>query len=201
MRRISIGSATFVILFAFAAESADAFYIAQLGRWLTRDSDQYIDGYNLYQYVRSQPLTNIDPSGRWPECLSPPCRIISYPSSDKSCVDRANEAESIYFPGVADPFGGGFRHCVAACCLKKRYGGIIAGVGIGLHDVYTEDPNTENSQGDMAGERAGQCVADTPQSCEAGCKDAMTNPSSPCKKTPKPPNPSFCPNQDKFVWP
>jgi hypothetical protein len=197
MRRIVIGLGVHVVLLAFALDSANAFYIAQLGRWLTRDSDEYGDGCNLYQYVRDRPLTNIDPSGRWPECLSPPCRIISYPLQEKSCYDRGHDADDAYFPGVPDPFGGGFRHCVSACCLKKRYGAIIGGGLVLGWDTFREDPSTQNSQGDMAGERAGQCVADTPQSCEAGCKDAMTNPNSPCKRPPNPPNP--CPHNLKSI--
>jgi RHS repeat-associated protein len=36
---------------------------SDLGRWLTRDPLGYVDGANLYEYVRSNPLIGIDPSG------------------------------------------------------------------------------------------------------------------------------------------
>jgi len=38
-------------------------YSPILQRWLQRDPAGYVDGMNLYQYVRANPLTNTDPSG------------------------------------------------------------------------------------------------------------------------------------------
>jgi len=38
-------------------------YHAMLGRWTRRDPIGYVDGSNLYQYVASQPITDIDPMG------------------------------------------------------------------------------------------------------------------------------------------
>ncbi|MCG8376320.1 MAG: RHS repeat-associated core domain-containing protein, partial [Chlorobiales bacterium] len=35
------------------------------GRWLQRDPAGYVDGMNLYEYVRSNPSTGVDPSGLW----------------------------------------------------------------------------------------------------------------------------------------
>jgi hypothetical protein len=79
---------TFVILAAallfssIAAESANAMYHPGMGRFMQRDpgpgsitgsmpsrvgsagsADQYADGMNLYQYVRSMPTTLVDPMG------------------------------------------------------------------------------------------------------------------------------------------
>ena len=47
------------------------FYHAPLGRWVNRDPSGYIDGYNLYEYVQSSPMTSVDPSGlapKWWHC-------------------------------------------------------------------------------------------------------------------------------------
>jgi len=41
-------------------------YVPQLGRWLQRDPLAYIDGFNLYESFRSNPLSNLDPSGEGP---------------------------------------------------------------------------------------------------------------------------------------
>jgi hypothetical protein len=38
-------------------------YDAELGRWLMRDPAGYPDGPNQYQYVRSDPITHVDPTG------------------------------------------------------------------------------------------------------------------------------------------
>jgi RHS repeat-associated protein len=38
-------------------------YEANLGRWLTRDPAGYVDGLNVYQFVRSNPLMFVDPTG------------------------------------------------------------------------------------------------------------------------------------------
>lgn len=38
-------------------------YSPTLGRWLERDPIGYIDGLNLYQYVRGNPTGYVDPSG------------------------------------------------------------------------------------------------------------------------------------------
>lgn len=38
-------------------------YHSTLGRWLQRDPLLYHDGMDLYQYVRSKPTSNVDPSG------------------------------------------------------------------------------------------------------------------------------------------
>ncbi|MEE9130850.1 MAG: RHS repeat-associated core domain-containing protein [Phycisphaerales bacterium] len=36
---------------------------SDLGRWVTRDPMEYIDGANLYEYVRSNPMAGVDPQG------------------------------------------------------------------------------------------------------------------------------------------
>ncbi len=39
-------------------------YHPTLGRWLQRDPIGYVDGMNLYEYVRSSPVDHADPQGR-----------------------------------------------------------------------------------------------------------------------------------------
>jgi RHS repeat-associated protein len=40
-------------------------YSPTLGRWLERDPAGYVDGMDLYEYVRGGPIAAVDPSGRW----------------------------------------------------------------------------------------------------------------------------------------
>ena len=48
------------------------YYHASLGRWLSRDPAGYKDGISLYQYVRSNPVTALDPMGlkTWTEATA-----------------------------------------------------------------------------------------------------------------------------------
>ncbi len=39
------------------------YYHSTLGRWATRDPAGYIDGMNLYEYVRTNPISALDPAG------------------------------------------------------------------------------------------------------------------------------------------
>lgn len=38
-------------------------YHPTLGRWVTADPAEYVDGPNLYQHVGSNPVNRVDPSG------------------------------------------------------------------------------------------------------------------------------------------
>jgi len=53
------------------------YYHASLGRWCERDPEIYVDHFNLYQYVRGQPNTQVDPEGlgsyRCRTCGEHPC--------------------------------------------------------------------------------------------------------------------------------
>ena len=42
------------------------YYDPETGRWLTHDPLGYVDGMNLYEYVRSMPVSTIDPTGLTP---------------------------------------------------------------------------------------------------------------------------------------
>ncbi len=51
--------------------SVHGMYDPKHGRWLQRDPDRYVDGMNLYQYVKSQPTIRMDSRGRQAEWLVP----------------------------------------------------------------------------------------------------------------------------------
>lgn len=52
----------FALLAVFGGEAA-AKYNPEIGRFMQRDPVGYVDGTNLYQYVRSMPVSGIDPFG------------------------------------------------------------------------------------------------------------------------------------------
>jgi len=87
-------------------------------------------------------------------------------------MDHAESAEKRLFPkdlGWGDPWGGGFRHCMAACLLSRKLGPFGRALA-GLYDMCFEDPDYPNSRNDMQAERVGESIAkDKDVSCEEGC--------------------------------
>ena len=69
---------TLLILFALltlagiAPQTYGRFYLASQGRFMTRDPLGYVDGANLYEYVRSNPVYGVDPQGT-AVCQGVPC--------------------------------------------------------------------------------------------------------------------------------
>ncbi|HNQ24817.1 MAG TPA: RHS repeat-associated core domain-containing protein [Phycisphaerae bacterium] len=54
-------------------------YLPGQGRWLQRDPAEYVDGMNLYQYVRSRPTRLTDPKGKCPNVF--PGEIVWSPAT------------------------------------------------------------------------------------------------------------------------
>ena len=78
-------------------------YDANLGRWTRRDPLGYVDGMGLYEYVRSRPVVDNDPSGL----------AITIPASVFGCLVGAaipaiSAAVDYFFTGTTD-------FCGAAC--------------------------------------------------------------------------------------
>jgi uncharacterized protein RhaS with RHS repeats len=62
MKQFRIVILVLAVILAFACTSS-AYYSPQAGRFLQRDPIGYVDGMNLYEYVRSTPCMSIDPEG------------------------------------------------------------------------------------------------------------------------------------------
>jgi RHS repeat-associated protein len=183
------------------------YYSPGLGRFLQRDPIAYVDGMNLYEYVESRPVTDVDPSGlsvvtpswfpghfdpydpaNWPR--KDPNRLPRYPNPhappklpagvpdcqfhlglDPETWREAVESYAVNlqkaaFPGEPDPYQGGYRHCVAACCLHKRLGTILGRVAIWYYDL--DDPDVEDHEAERTGYGLG---GDPTRTCGESCKD------------------------------
>jgi hypothetical protein len=56
----------FVLVVLLGADLAQGMYNPKHGRWLQRDPIGYVDGMNLYVYVRCLPTGDQDPTGLIP---------------------------------------------------------------------------------------------------------------------------------------
>jgi RHS repeat-associated protein len=65
-------------------------YSPTLGRWLERDPAGYVDGMDLYEYVRGGPTAAVDPSGRW----TVPVSLISSAMLALDCGIRIAKRDS-----------------------------------------------------------------------------------------------------------
>jgi hypothetical protein len=84
-------------------------------------------------------------------------------------------AQQRNFPGIADPYGGGFRHCMAACLLKRNWS-FEASTIIDWYDLLNENSSqrsktTMNNLTDMAAEQHGLSCAAREGTCEQNCLD------------------------------
>ena len=88
-------------------------YDPKLGRWLQRDPAHYADPMNLYQYVRSSPMSLYDPSGLCalaacpvPNYNFPPLRLTDAPWPVEVIKETAEEGTKKLAPGVIIVRGG-----------------------------------------------------------------------------------------------
>jgi RHS repeat-associated protein len=120
-------------------------YSPTLGRWLERDPAGYVDGMDLYEYVRGGPITAVDPWGLWSlESYSE--RVDGYFDGhprfnetervlwkelwlyDKLCMERAyRQADKInddekYRGTTHNGPGDAVRHCTWNCLMTKCLG-------------------------------------------------------------------------------
>jgi RHS repeat-associated protein len=91
-------------LYYYRARSYDPLY----GRFLQRDSTGYVDGMNLYEYVRSNPISALDPAGHG---------IRDFISCWGFCIeDTSKELESALTAAVASGLAG----ACASCPMGKQ---------------------------------------------------------------------------------
>jgi RHS repeat-associated protein len=175
------------------------FYDPQIGRFISEDPIGFRGGINQFTYVGNDPLIYIDPYGyqgtysgyqgmptprMWPplprageDSLLGQGNSPVLPPRDpywRDPNDVAWEAQFKRFKEI-DPYGGAYRHCVAACLLK-RYQGPIGILQRHLWDWFHENPNDLNSIGDMYGEDTGLDCADKNGPCEVECLHKYPSP-------------------------
>ena len=123
------------------------YYEPNIGRFLQPDPIGYAGGLNLYTYCGNNPLNWVDPWGFMyidPFIESPIYYFGSkpidtyFPWYDPEEVHTvAMRVQNQLFP-PGDPYGGGFRHCLAAALLREKYGYMIASMMVNKWDADKE---------------------------------------------------------------
>ena len=188
----------------FFDDEADTYYVRArhydpgTGRWLSQDPIAHEGSRrNLYEYVTGNPIRFLDPDGRqvfffppgWPwSPPSPPpkpqpcCNVLTL------CMDYAKAAEAVVFGRGGDPYGGGYRHCVAACCLVQLFGPSAAYIGVFLWDMCVEPKDTFDSHMDMQAEQNGLWTGLKWGPCHENCLQYYPYPEVPLPRpVPRPP--------------
>jgi RHS repeat-associated protein len=151
------------------------YYSSVTGRYVSSDPLLQASDTNIFAYARHNAENETDPSGLLDFGDAINMRLARGPvdPTGGDIVDRAveaqNEAFAPYYGETPDPYGGAYRHCVAACLAKRRYGSIIGNMIVLGWDHSSENPDDYNSRGDMDGEQCGLDAADGPDSCKNGC--------------------------------
>jgi hypothetical protein len=136
--------------------------------WPNRDPIGEKAGINLYAIAANDPLSKVDVDGRL--CL---CRSLKFWWRDGAPIfawDVMDIGEDVEQRNGVNPGTGRVRHCVAACLLKRHFGGILGWNMRDAWDYFHEDPTSEDSRRDMQAEDVGEgfaCSAD--ETCEAAC--------------------------------
>jgi RHS repeat-associated protein len=154
------------------------YYDPMIGRFISEDPSGFAAGINFYRYVRNNPATLTDPQGLdspGPPGWSDPknWKVPAVPGNFDPAITIWNYRELCYslqnnnFPGVRDPYFGGFRHCVCACLLERQFWP-LGGVAVSIWDL-NEDPTSKDSQGDMRAEKKGLFCGGRPGTCEEEC--------------------------------
>jgi RHS repeat-associated protein len=151
------------------------YYDPNAGRWLTRDPIGYLGGVNLYAYVGHSPIANHDALGH--KGTPTICRQTPDPTPRNRRGDpkygwaddcaRASQTKVFGCAAGDDPDGGSYRHCVAACLLRRRWSFVGSLIRRG-HDVLFEDGSAD-SRADVRAEEEGERRAAGRYSCEIEC--------------------------------
>ena len=176
-------------------------YDAQVGRFISEDPIGFAGGdVNLFGYVKNKPLKYKDPRGlddadkpwypdypQTPSCSDDPdnpspsmqvlCPLIEIDNNPRTAYNMGWQAQGRNFlrgdpQGGLDPYNGGFRHCVSACILAKRYGGVGSLGKFLLHDLPNEILYPKpDSPSDLAAEDIGSEYGFSGgcETCESSC--------------------------------
>jgi RHS repeat-associated protein len=140
------------------------------GRFLGRDPIGYVGSkWDLYEFVKSQPQTSMDPYGKLPIIIAIGGTLVIYELAvGVGCFIWASEQQDGILNPNIDP-NTNYRNCLANCCINRFNAGvpIAALVGSIFIDPFPFDPD---SQSDWYANFLGLLVSyNIGSSCLEGC--------------------------------
>jgi RHS repeat-associated protein len=90
------------------------------------------------------------------------------PTTPIDAMRDAIDAEQRHFPGRRNPFGGAYRHCVAACLLIERHGK-LGDLCRGARDYFYESGDDADTRSDLDAEVEGTQIGKAGGDCEMEC--------------------------------
>jgi RHS repeat-associated protein len=90
-------------------------YQSKLGTWCARDISQYVDGVNLYEYVRSNPVDYADPRGTELEWLPPISPCPKCMTTFNKCYGKAKQHYIACTVGSASGYTFADAVCIGLC--------------------------------------------------------------------------------------
>ncbi len=110
------------------------YYAPWLGRWTAADPAGFVDGPNLYRYVRNRPVTLLDETGKAPteaqmyEKYRKMFDSYQHTQLTREREGNSNKTLTVHFPGKSSGPTIGFGHDVGTIGRKERAAGDTEGV-------------------------------------------------------------------------
>ena len=150
------------------------YYHPALGRFVSEDPLEFVDGFNIYAYTLNAPTNYRDSLGLfsvvfwfWDNDFNP--------WTGGGVVDTALKMDREEYPGHRDPFGGDYHHCVASCLLARKYGALGGAIPIWWWNHYNEN-DPDDMSANWRGYRQGIRIW---MSCRDACKGCNRRPIGP----------------------
>jgi RHS repeat-associated protein len=129
---------------------------------------------NLYRYVSNRPANKRDPYGLLACCPIADVRDVIDHFNPESVFGEAETAEWLHQDELPEAArDGAYRHCVATCILRRRFGSLIGWILRKAWDCLNEDSGSRDSQQDMRGEDLGWEAANRSGACDEECLSAV----------------------------
>jgi len=124
------------------------YYKPSIGRFLQPDPIEYVDGMNLYTYVKNNPTNLIDPFGLIGIVIVPPEATCRQMAQEETAKEKNNPDNYM-------------RHCVTSCNLAKRAGKACAWAAGWAHELRPKNWSTfSDAREDLRNNATGRGCSD-----------------------------------------
>jgi RHS repeat-associated protein len=147
------------------------YYSPRIGRFLQPDPWGFVDGLNLYEYVRNNPVNFLDPLGLLGYSPFPGCPPIPMQPSCMGVAQEEYDREALN----PDDF---MRHCLVSCRIAERVDRVCAWAAGWWNEIRPGRSGRADMREDTRNNKIGRdCARDSNpcgkkkyKSCEECCK-------------------------------